>query len=381
MLMKLKLKLLILAKVMMISTLVSTAEARCTRVSGNEIDVQMPTPAAIVSINDGIYPVLMNTSLGVIDTQMTLTCTAPVEVTPRLRNVRNPITSFGDGYPHLQDLNNLPFFAFEMSYTSPNGEVLWFGGQNSGSFKTGTPFRMAEGATVANPVTITQNDFNLQSIVFNGYQVGNGVARRFNYGRGGELNDIYFDFLDYETPNASTYTPFSRAYIYVSSVNFTVNTCAITPDDIYKNVFLGTRGAKDFSSADIGGVTPSVPFTLKLRCVPGTALQYNVNTATPDTENDPSNSLGLIKLAGANPASGFAVQLRAQPFKQLNAAYVPVSFNQTVTSVELTEGNTAGNTAPVDFLSFDARYYRTLPASQAQAGSANATATIDIIYQ
>jgi len=378
--MKMKLKLLILAKIMLISTIVSTAEARCTRTSGNDIDIQVPTPPNIVSINDGIYPVLMNTSTGVINTQMTMTCTGPVEVTPKLRMVRNPITTFGDGYPHLQDLNHLPFFAFEMSYTSPNGEVLWFGGQNAGSSKNGTPFRLAEGATVANPVTITQNDFNLQSIVFNGYQVDNGVAQQYNYGHGGELNDIYFDFVDYESSNLTPYTPFRRAYIYVSSVNFTVNTCAVLPSDVYKNVLLGRKSANDFSSAEVGGVTPSVPFTLQLRCVPGMAVKYRIN-ATPDTISDPSNSLGLISLSGASPASGFAIQLRAQPFKQINDAYTPVSFSQIVTSEALTTGRAVGVPGIPDYLAFDARYYRTAPASEAQAGSANATATIDFIYQ
>lgn len=374
-----KLKLLILAKVMLISTIVSTAEARCTRTSGNEIDIQVPTPPNIVSINDGIYPVLMNTSTGVINTQMTMTCTGPVEVTPRLRMVRNPITTFGDGYPHLQDLNNLPFFGFEMSYTSPNGEELWFGGQGSNTYKSGTSFRLAEGATVANPVTITQNDFNLQSIVFNGYQIGNGVARPFNYGRGGELNDIYFDFVDYESSNVTPYTPFSRAYIYVASVNFTVNTCAVLTSDVYKNVQLGRRSANDFSSAEVGGVTPSVPFTLQLRCVPGMAVKYRIN-ATSDTIGDPSNSLGLIALGGTSPASGFAIQLTAQPFKQINSAYTPVSINQIVTSTELTTGRDPDSTGIPDYLAFDAHYYRTVPASEAQAGSANATATIDFIY-
>ncbi|WP_299996465.1 fimbrial protein [uncultured Cedecea sp.] len=377
--MKMKLKLLILAKVMLISAIVSTAEARCTRVSGNEIDVQIPTPPNIVSINDGIYPVLMNTSTGVINTPVTLTCTGPVDVTPRLRMVRNPITTFSGSYPHMQDLNNLPFFAFEMSYTSPNGEVIWFGGQGSNTFKSGTPFRMAEGATVDNPVTITQNDFNLQSIVFNGYQIGNGVARLFNYGRGGELNNIYFDFVDVEGTNTNTYNPFSRAYIYVFSVNFTVNTCAVLASDVYKNIQLGRRSANDFSSADVGGVTPSSQFTLQLRCVPGMAVKYRIN-ATSDTIGDPSNSLGLIALAGASPASGFAIQLTAQPFKQANAAYTPVSLNQIVTSTELTTGRDPNSGGIPDYLAFDAHYYRTAPASEAQAGSANATATIDFIY-
>jgi type 1 fimbria pilin len=376
--MKMKLKLLILAKIMLISAIVSTAEARCTRTSGGDVEVQMPTPPNIVSINDGIYPVLMNTSNGIVQTQITLSCTAPVEITPRLRMVRNPIAIFGDGYPHMQDLNGLPFFAFEMSYTSPNNEVLWFGGQNSNSYKSGTPFRLAEGATPTNPVIITQNDFNLQSIVFNGYQVGNGVARTFNYGRGGELNNIYYDFVDYESSDTRVYTPF-RAYIYVFSVNFTVNTCAILTSDVYKNVQLGRRSANDFSSAAVGGVTPSVPFTLQLRCVPGMVVKYRIN-ATSDTTSDPSNSLGLIALAGASPASGFAIQLTAQPFKQINAAYTPVSLNQIVTSTELTTGRDPNSAGIPDYLAFDAHYYRTLPASEAQAGSANATATIDFIY-
>jgi len=379
--MKMKLKLLILAQIVLISTIVSTAEARCTLASGsqNQIFVRMPMPPNIVSVNDGIYPVQMSTSTGVITTQVSMNCTGPVEVTPRLRMVRNPIATFGDSYPYMQDLNHLPFFGFEMTYTSPNGQVIGFGGQGANTFKSGTPFRLAEGATVDNPVTLTQNDFNLLSLVFNGYQINNGSAGFYNYGTGGELNNIYFDFVDYESSNLTPYNPFSRAYIYVESLNFTVNTCAILTSDVYKNVQLGRRSANDFSSAEVGGVTPSVPFTLQLRCVPGMAVKYRIN-ATSDAIGDPSNSLGLIALAGASPASGFAIQLTAQPFKQINAAYTPVSLNQMVTSTELTTGRDPDSTGIPDYLAFDAHYYRTVPASEAQAGSANATATIDFIY-
>lgn len=351
----------------------------CTWKPGSERtpSVEIGTATNLVGVNNGIYPAPMNFALANITTApyggnapgWGLICTAPMTVTPRLFMVRYPDTRF-PGYPYLQDTNNTPFYSTEMTYTTPTGVLMRFGQLGSGSYLYGTPFVLAENATPTNPVEINLRSLNINSVALQGYQTAAATRTNTVWGTGGTLNDIFFNFVD---PNGIALDVGVRFFIY--EIAFDTKTCAIDSNDRNKTVNLGAKAERDFSSDTVGGVSNSTPFRVSFRCEAGAALTYRVNT-TPDTAADPGNTKGLIKFSGANSATGYALQLRAAPFKEANGNLTPVPFGVAVSS-----GTSASGTISNDFIDFDARYYRTLPIAQSTPGMANATVTIDVNYQ
>lgn len=355
----------------------------CTRKSGSEVNpaVEIGTATNLVGVNNGIYPAPVNFALANITTApyggnapgWGLICTAPIIVTPRLRMQRNPDTQF-PGYPYLQDTNNTPFYSIEMSYTTPSGELMHFGQVPSGQFVNGASFILAENATPENPVEINLRSLNINTVTLQGYQTAAATRANTRWGIRGTLNYIYFNFADRDAPTVSPLEENVRFFIY--EIAFAVKTCAIDSSDRNKTVNLGEKTGRDFSSTTVGAVSNSTAFRIALRCETGAAVTYRVNTTTPDTTADPSNTQGLIKFNGTNAATGYALQLRAAPFQQSDSNLTPVKFGVGVSSVNTASGNISN-----DFIDFDARYYRTLPSSQSSPGTANATVTIDVNYQ
>lgn len=385
--MNIKLLLFILINTMS----VNAAIAGCTRISGTTY-LEVPSEDGIIAVNDGKYPSPTNGTFVNLSgyngaaAQWSMICDAPVKVTPTLRTFRYPDARFTNaGYPHMQTSTagegnygfGKGYYSMEMWYTNQDDSRTWFDGR-SGNTQQAPSFIVAKDATKENPVTVTLSDLNVDRIGYQGYQVADAINGTFSWGTGGILHYIRFLFSDAATNNTIRNTGWFT--LYIDHVNFAVRTCAIVSDDLYKTVQLGDKNGRDFSNNSIGGVTNSVDFMIRLRCLPNTTVSYRINTSTPDTEADPSNMLGLIKLQATNAAQGFAVQLRALPFKQNNGAFIPVSFGKNMTSTITATGDAVGNVT-TDFIKFDARYYRTKPASEATSGTANATATIDINYQ
>ena len=361
---------------------VNTANANlsCTWKPGSEANpsVEIGSATNLVGVNNGQYPSPVNFALANITTapyggaapQWGMICTAPIKVTPRLFMVRSPDTRFS-GYPYLQDTNNTPFYSIEMAYTTPNGEKLNFGQVAAGQSVYGTPFILAEHATPANPVEINLRSLNINSVSLQGYQTGPATRSSTVWGTGGTLNDIFFNFIDRDATQLSSLNVNVRLFIY--EIGFTVKTCAVESGDRNKTISLGEKSGQDFSGSSVGGVTNSVNFKISLKCQQGAAVTYKIDTSTPDTSNP---TQGLIQLTGSDAAIGYALQLRSLPFQQSSGNYEPVKFGVNVPATTAATGNISS-----DFINFDARYYRTLPISQAKPGTANATATIEVNYQ
>lgn len=351
-------------------------------------NVEIPSAEGIVGVNDGKYPsptntTYANTTSNSGSASWSLTCTAPVQVTPVLQTHLAPDTRYTTkGYPNMQMTtafgNGNYYYSTEMWYTSPAGQKIWFTGA-PGTNTLGTPFILAANATPTNPVVITMRDLGVQNVGFQGYQSANAAAGSFNWGTGGLLHYMRFRMVNYTSSDKTVYDDFYFA-LYVDHVNFSVRTCGIVSSDLYKSVNMGNRVSSDFSSQSVGATTSPVPFQIGLRCLPKTAVTYRVNANLPDTIHDPSNTRGLIALSGTNVATGFALQLNALPFGQSSGQYQPVKFGVANTSAALAVGDAVGSVTS-DVIRFTANYYRTTNAQSSRSGTANATATIDINYQ
>ena len=331
---------------------IDTAEAfSCTWKSGSEHNpsVEIGTATNLVGVNNDQYPAPVNFSLANITTapyggaapQWGLICTAPIKVTPRLQMVRNPDKRF-PGYPYLQDTNNTSFYSIEMAYTTPTGEVLHFGQVGHGQSVSGTPFILAENASPTNPVEINLSTLNVNSVSLQGYQTGPATRASTVWGTGGTLNDIYFNFVDRDSPQSNSLDVNVRLFIY--EIAFSVKTCAVESADRYKTIDLGEKSGFDFTSSAVGGVTNSVNFKIGLRCQTGAAVTYKIDTNTPETSN---SSQGLIQLTGSDAAKGYALQLRSLPFQQSNGNYEPVQFGVMTNGV----ANAVGEVSS-DFINF-----------------------------
>jgi hypothetical protein len=352
--------------------------------------VEVPSANGIIGVNDGKYPSPTNSTYATPSSNTnsaawSMTCTAPVRVTPVLITHLGPDPQFSNsGWPNMQmttaynSVGGNYYYSAEMWYNSPAGDKVWFTG-NTGTNTLGAPFILAANATPTNPVVIRMQDFGIQNVGFQGYQRGNAAPGSFVWGAGGTLHFMQFKMVNYTSTDLFPYDDF-RFSLYVDHVNVSVRTCGIVSGDLYKMVNLGNRVSSDFSSQNVGATTTPVPFKIGLRCLPNTAVTYRVNTNLPDTVNDPNNALGLIALSGDNVAQGFSLQLKSLPFRQTSGQYQPVIFGMTKTSATLAHGDAVGNVTS-DVIQFTANYYRTTNAQNSRSGTANATATIDINYQ
>ncbi|WP_337049552.1 fimbrial protein [Serratia fonticola] len=350
--------------------------------------VEIPSANGIVAVNDGKYPSPANSTYATPSSNSgsaawSMTCTAPVQVTPVLQTHLIPDTRFTNkGYPNMQQTtaygNGNYYYSAEMWYNSPAGDKVWFTGA-AGTNTLGAPFILAANATPTNPVVIRMQDFGIQNVGFQGYQTANAVAGSFAWGTGGLLHYMRFRMVNYTSSDKTAYDDF-YFNLYVDHVNFSVRTCGIVSSDLYKTVNMGNRISSEFSSQNVGATTTPISFKIGLRCLPKTAVIYRVNASQADTINDPSNTRGLIAFSGSNVAKGFALQLKSVPFGQSGGQYQPVKFGVANTSSALAVGDAVGSMTS-DIIRFTANYYRTANAQSSSSGTANATATIDINYQ
>ena len=367
--------------------LVSTPSlaANCKRESGS-VHIpyaEFPNETPIVGVNNGNFPYPVNQVSASFRTATNptnsanwrLKCVGPVTVMPVLSPIRSLEPRYLSTHPNLQRTLTVGkyYYGAEVTYTSPIGETQYFGGK-AGSKTEMNTFYMALDATESNPVYLTLDDFNITSAVMYGYQTDE-YRTATNWGWGGTMEYVYFYFADGLVSTKPTNNVFTIFYS-LRSVEFLIKTCNIQAGDKFKTVNMGTVTSRDFSGTQVGSTTSPVQFDLQLNCQSGVNITYTIGPVHADTQTDPSNRLGLMKFTGGNAAEGFSLQLRALPFGQSSGTYIPVPFFQPISSGLKTKGSPSS-----DVLYFDARYYRTLPASQAKGGSANTATIINIDYQ
>lgn len=144
------------------------------------------------------------------------------------------------------------------------------------------------------------------------------------------------------------------------TVNVTANTCSVDVNSQFQSVILDNVTDNDLP--EVGSTAKDKVFNVILNCQPEVYIYAKMSgTQSPDTAAD-----GVLQVSNAGApgtSRGIGIQILN------NSTPMPIGTNMPV---RMTNGGQ-------ESIPFTARYYRTL--TDVVAGSANATATLDINYQ
>lgn len=180
-------------------------------------------------------------------------------------------------------------------------------------------------------------------------------------------------YTNYYMDGSGPGLPLLQSIVDANSLTIVTSTCNVDSGSKNKVVPLDPVTAASFGG--VGSTQGEKAFDININCVggvgenllPGTAGQGIVNVRF-DYIQDPSNAPGVIKSeAGANTASGVAIQLLAGNTTQ------PIKKGDAVNA-----GHTIPNQANTLTLPLKARYYRT--GSTIKGGNITSTAVFTIEY-